>query len=354
MSGETEQTPHAHFYGGQAVMEGVMMRGRNTWAVAVRRPDGTIYMERHPVSDFPKRHPIWTKPMLRGMWGLVDALTIGTRALTISANAAVEDDEQLSKGEMSGSLVIALVAFIGIFIVLPNLGLAAIEEPLGGGDSVQFHLVEGVVRLGIFLAYLLAISALSDIRRVFQYHGGEHKTIMAWEHDEDLRVDDIQPYSTKHPRCGTNFLLIVMLLAIVIYTTAGLIFPAPEGANFLGFLGYQVALRVILLPVVAGLAYEVLKLGADQSNPLVSWLAVPGLWLQRITTKEPDAEQVEVAIRAFEAVVPTADLAGRTVDLPSPVEWGADTTTEQLGVPRDAGPLTRDPDPEADPGSTIA
>jgi uncharacterized protein YqhQ len=338
--------PHAHFYGGQAVMEGVMMRGRRTWAVAVRRPDGSIYLERHKVSDFPQRHPIWTKPMLRGMWGLVDALTIGTRALTISANAAVDDEEQLSKGEVGGSLVIALLAFVGIFIVLPNLGLAAIEEPLGGGDTVRFHLVEGVVRLGIFLLYLLGISALSDIRRVFQYHGGEHKTIMAWEHHEALQPDRIQPYSTKHPRCGTNFLLIVMLLAIVVYTTAGILVPAPDGEGFLAFLAYQVALRVVLLPVVAGLAYEVLRLGADQSNPVLRWLAVPGLWLQRITTKEPDDSQVEVAIRAFEAVVPTADLGGRTVDLPSPVVWGPDTADEVVGLPVA-------PPPEADPGSAI-
>jgi uncharacterized protein YqhQ len=339
-----EQHPaHApHFYGGQAVMEGVMMRGRRTWAVAVRRPDGSIYMERHRVSDFPERNPLWTKPMLRGMWGLVDALTIGTRALTISANAAVDDEEQLSKGEMGGSLVIALIAFIGIFIVLPNLGLAAIEEPLGGGESVRFHLVEGVVRLVIFLGYLLAISALSDIRRVFAYHGGEHKTIMAWEHAEPLQADRIQPYSTKHPRCGTNFLLIVMLLAIVIYTTAGIVVPAPPGEQFLLFLAYQVGLRILLLPVVAGLAYEVLRLGADQSNPLLRWLAVPGLWLQRITTKEPDDEQVEVAIRAFEAVVPTGDLVGRTTDLPSPVVWGPDTAAEQVGLPK------------PDPGSAIA
>ncbi len=337
MAADTEHDGPAHsphFYGGQAVMEGVMMRGRKTWAVAVRRPDGTIYMERHQVSDFPERNPIWTKPMLRGMYGLVDALTIGTRALTISANAAVEDEEQLSKGEMSGSLVIALAAFIGIFIVLPNLGLAAIEEPLGGGDTVLFHLVEGLVRLGIFLAYLLAISALSDIKRVFAYHGGEHKTIMAWEHDEPLVAQRIQPYSTKHPRCGTNFLLIVMFLAIIIYTTAGIIFPAPEGANFIAFLSYQVGLRIVLLPVVAGLAYEVLRLGADQSNPVLRLLAVPGLWLQRITTKEPDDEQVEVAIRAFEAVVPTSDLVGRTVDLPSTVVWGADTAVEAVGLPK--------------------
>jgi uncharacterized protein YqhQ len=348
-----------HFYGGQAVMEGVMMRGRRTWAVAVRRPDGSIYLERHQVSDFPERNPIWTKPLLRGMYGLIDALTIGTRALTISANAAVSDEEQLSKSEMSGSLVVALAAFIGIFIVLPNLGLAAIEEPLGGGDTVLFHLVEGLVRLAIFLVYLLAISALSDIKRVFAYHGGEHKTIMAWEHDEDLLASNIQPYSTKHPRCGTNFLLIVMVLAIIIYTTAGIIFPAPEGANFLGFLAYQVGLRIVLLPVVAGLAYEVLRLGADQSNPVLRTLAVPGLWLQKITTKEPDDEQVEVAIRAFEAVVPTADLVGRTVDLPSPVVWGADTATEMVGLPRPGGvvpppPPSGGPAPEIEGGSALS
>ncbi|MGI9017442.1 MAG: DUF1385 domain-containing protein [Euzebya sp.] len=350
-------TPHApHFYGGQAVMEGVMMRGRRTWAVAVRRPDGSIYLERHEVSDFPQRNPIWTKPMLRGMWGLVDALSIGTRALTISANAAVDEEEQLSKGAMGGSLVVALLAFIAIFIVLPNLGLAAIEDSLGGGDTVRFHLVEGVVRLVIFLGYLLAISALSDIKRVFAYHGGEHKTIMAWEHDEDLEPGRIQPYSTKHPRCGTNFLLIVMLLAIVVYTTAGILFPAPEGANFVGFLAYQVGLRIVLLPVVAGLAYEILRLGADQSNPVLRWLAIPGLWLQRITTKEPDDQQVEVAIRAFQAVVPSSDLSGRIVDLPSPVVWGADTATEQVGLPKPAGTVPPPPPvvvDDADPGTAI-
>jgi uncharacterized protein YqhQ len=257
---------------------------------------------------------------------------------------------------MGGSLAFALLAFIGIFIVLPNLGLAAVEDSLGGGDSLQFHLVEGVARLGIFLLYLLAISALSDIRRVFAYHGGEHKTIMAWEHDEPLQADRIQPYSTKHPRCGTNFLLIVMLLAIVVYTTAGIIFPAPEGANFAAFLAYQVGLRIVLLPVVAGLAYEILRLGADQTNPLLRWLAVPGLWLQKITTKEPDDQMVEVAIRAFEAVVPTDDLAGRTTDLPSPVEWGPDTATDALGL---AKPVPAPPAPvegggaDDDPGSVI-
>ena len=332
--GEQRGTGHTHFYGGQAVMEGVMMRGAKTWAVAVRRPDGSIYLERHPVSDLPLRKPIWSKPMLRGMWGLVDALTIGTRALTISANASVEDDEQLSKGEMGGSLAIAILAFIGIFIILPNVGLSLLQDPLGGGDSLQFHLVEGVVRLVIFLGYLLAISALSDIRRVFAYHGGEHKTIMAWEHGEPLQADRIQPYSTKHPRCGTNFLLIVMLLAIVIYTVAGVAVPAPEGGGIVAFVVYQVGLRIVLLPVIAGLAYEILRLGADQTNPLVRWLAVPGLWLQKITTREPDDEQVEVAIRAFQAVVPTGDLDGRIVDLPSPIEWGADTATEQVGLPK--------------------
>jgi uncharacterized protein YqhQ len=353
-----------HLYGGQAVMEGVMMRGLRTWAVAVRRPDGSIYLERHEVSDFPQRHPLWTKPMLRGMWGLVDALKIGTRALTISANAAVDEAEQLSKKEMSGSLAIALAAFIGIFIILPNFGLAFIADPLGGGDSLAFHLVESVARLIIFLGYLFAISALGDIKRVFAYHGGEHKTIMAWEHDEPLRAGRIQPYSTKHPRCGTNFLLIVMLLAMVVYTAAGVIFPAPEGANVVAFIGYQVGLRVVLLPFVAGLAYEVLRLGADQSNRYLAWLAVPGLWLQKITTREPDDDQVEVAIRAFEAVVPTADLVGRTVDLPSPIEWGPDTTTEAVGLPGPvgrSGPATAPAAVEGpavshdiDPGSAIA
>lgn len=319
----------AHYYGGQAVVEGVMMRGRRTWAVAVRRPSGEIYLERHPVSDFPERHPAFRKPMLRGMFALVDAMAIGTRALTISANQSVEEEEQLSGKAMGGSLVIALLMFIGVFIVLPNVGLAFVSRQLGSG--LVYHVVEGVVRMGIFLAYLSAISLLADIRRVFAYHGAEHKTIAAWEHDEVLEPTAIQPYSTLHVRCGTNFLLMVMLIAIVTYSLAGELFPGPESGVVLTAV-YQILLRVLLLPVVAGIAYEGLRLGAGRDNMLVRALMKPGLWLQKITTKPPTDDQVEVAIRAFEAVVPTADLHGRALaELPSPLVWGPDAAAEEVG-----------------------
>ena len=325
-----ENQAHPHYYGGQAVVEGVMMRGARTWAVAVRRPSGEIYLERHPVSDFPERRPLFKKPMFRGMFALVDAMMIGTRALTISANQSVEEEEQLSGKAMGGSLAVALLLFIGVFIVLPNLGLAALQGPLGSG--LLYHVVEGVLRMAIFLLYLSAISLVADIRRVFMYHGAEHKTIAAWEHDEVLEPHNVQKYSTLHVRCGTNFLLMVMLIAIITYSLAGTAVPAPEGAWYV--VGtYHILLRVILLPVVAGLAYEGLRLGAGKDNWFVNGLMKPGLWLQMITTKPPTDDQVEVAIRSFEAVVPTAHLSGRTsAELPSGLVWGPDEATETVGL----------------------
>jgi uncharacterized protein YqhQ len=321
-----------HYYGGQAAIEGVMMRGARAWAIAVRRPDGDIYIERHLVSDFPKRHPIFAKPMIRGTWGLVDALRIGTRALTISANASVEESEQLTTKQMGGSLFFALLLFVGVFIVVPNLGLAAVHARIG--SETLYHIIEGVLRVAIFLGYLLAISLVADIRRVFAYHGGEHRTIHAWEHGEPLEPARIQRFETLHVRCGTNFLLMVMLIAIVVYSVAGSIVPTPD-VGVLGKAAYHIVLRIVLLPVVAGLAYEGLRLGAGKDNLLVRALMKPGLWLQMITTKPPADDQVEIAVRAFEAVVPSEQLQGRTVDLPSTVVWGPDDADELgLGLPK--------------------
>jgi uncharacterized protein YqhQ len=346
-----------HYYGGQAVVEGVMMRGASTWAVAARRPDGEIYLERHPVSDFPKRRPIFRKPMLRGMFGLVDALRIGTRALAISANQQLTEEERAQGSLLStGSLVMALLVFIGIFIVLPNAGLAFVSNGLG--DGVVYHLVEGVVRIGLFLAYLAAISLLSDIRRVFAYHGAEHMTIAAWEHGEVLEPSAVGRYSTLHVRCGTNFLLMVMLIAIITYSIAGAIVPAPAGGAVVTTI-YHVALRILLLPVVAGLAYEGLRLGAGKDNVLVRALMKPGLWLQMITTKPPTDDMIEVAIRSFEAVVPADELAGNgqgpriASTLTSPVVWGPgkDIVPEPNGGPSDVtGTPMHRPDEEPSAG----
>ena len=328
---EHHQSP---YYGGQAVLEGVMMRGARCWAVAVRRPSGEIYLERHPASDLPVRKPIWSKPMFRGNFALADALSIGAKALSISTNQQLEEDERLSSRQMGGSMFFALLLFVVVFIVLPNLGLQALARQLGNG--LAYHVVEGVVRIGIFGVYLFAISLLSDIRRVFAYHGAEHKTIAAWEHAEQLEPRQIDKYSTLHVRCGTNFLIMVMLIAILTYTLVGAVVPVPEG-GFLVKAAYHIGLRIGLLPIVAGLSYEALRLGASKDNAFVRALMRPGLWMQKITTKPPTEDQIEVAVRAFEAVVPASELRGRTIDLPSVVVWGPDgATVDGVGLPHPA------------------
>lgn len=320
---DAEQDGHP-YYGGQAVLEGVMMRGARQWAVAVRRPSGQIYLERQPVNDFPERHPLFKKPMLRGTYGLVDALSIGTRALTVAANQAVSEEEQLTGKQMAGSLGAALLLFVGLFIVVPNLGLAFAHSAIG--SEVGYHLLEGVVRVGIFLGYLWAISLMADIKRVFAYHGAEHKTIAAWEHGEVLEPATIDKYSTLHVRCGTNFLFMTLLLAIVVYSLTGLVWATPD-TNVVGKMAYHIGLRLALLPVIAGLAYEGLRLGAGHDHPLVRAMMKPGLWLQRITTKPPTHDQIEVAVRAFEAVVPHRQLEGRVSQaLDSEVVWGPDVS----------------------------
>ncbi len=325
-----------HYYGGQAVVEGVMMRGADTWAVAVRRPSGDIYVEEQGVSDFPTRHPLFRRPMLRGVYALGDSLSIGMKALTISARESMDEDEdELGGGAMGASLAVAAVVFIGLFIVLPSASVKFADRWLLGsvlGDGVWFHLVESFVRIAIFLAYLASISLIADIHRVFQYHGAEHKTIAAWEHGEPLDPERIDQYSTLHVRCGTNFLIMVMLLALIVYTVAGALVPPPAGTNVAVDVLYQVALRVVLLPVVAGLAYEGLRLGAAYGdNLLVRALMKPGLWLQLITTKQPTPDQIEVAIRAFEAVVPAEHIGDRIPpELPSTVV-GASRDEEAAG-----------------------
>jgi uncharacterized protein YqhQ len=319
-----------HYYGGQAVIEGVMMRGADTWAVAVRRPGQEIYLECNAVSDLPRRHPWLKKPMIRGVYALADSLAIGMKALNISGREAFEEDEEEtpSSAAMGATMAFAMLLFVGIFIFLPSAGVKGFDAWLLGstlGDGAAFHIIESVVRIAIFLAYLWAISLIADIRRVFQYHGAEHKTIAAWEHGEVLEPVNVDKYSTLHVRCGTNFLIMVMLLALVVYTVAGVLVPPPEGVGWFGAIVYHVVLRIVLLPVIAGLAYEGLRLGAARgNNPIVAALMKPGLWLQLITTRQPTSDQIEVAIRAFEAVVPAQHLDGRV---------GASLTSEVVHGP---------------------
>lgn len=351
-----EETPHApHYYGGQAVIEGVMMRGRAAWAVAVRRPTGEIYLERHPVGDPSGRPALLRAPFVRGSFALVDALRIGTRALTISANQSVEDADQLSKRELGSSLLVALLLFVVVFIVLPNAGLAFASGVLG--DGTLYHLTEGLVRIALFLGYLAAISQLEDIRRVFAYHGAEHQTIAAYEHGEPLEPARIAAYSTVHVRCGTNFLILVMLLAVVVYSVAGAIMPPPEGAGVVATATYHVLLRIALLPVIAGIAYEGLRLGAGRDNLAVRAMMAPGRWLQKVTTKPSSPDMREVAIRAFEAVLPAEEYAvlpevADRSELGSALQWGPDDTPGDVvyatGPPRQTTDADTAPDTAED------
>ncbi|HYZ14166.1 MAG TPA: DUF1385 domain-containing protein [Actinomycetota bacterium] len=280
-----------HFYGGQAVVEGVMMRGRDVWAVAIRRPAGDIHVESHDIDSVAKRHPILRKPFLRGVIALGQALAIGFRALSISARESAPEDEQLTSRQMAVSFVIAAVIFIGLFIVLPAATFGWVGRRIG--SSIMTNVLEGLFRVGLFLGYLLVIGRAKDIRRVFAYHGAEHKTIAAYEHEEPLTPDRIDPYSTLHVRCGTNFLLIVMVTTIFVFA----LFGAPG-------LWWRIGSRLLAIPIIAGLAFELLRLGARYpKSAFMRIVMTPGLWLQKITTKPPDDGQIEVAIASFNEVL---------------------------------------------------
>ena len=299
-----------HFYGGQAVMEGVMMRGKDTWALAVRRPTQEIYVEENPVKGLAAKYPLFRKPLFRGVAALGEALSIGLRALTTSANQALEEDEKLTTKQMAVSMTLAFVLFIGIFIVLPAVGVNFFGGKKIKGRSITFAAVEGVVRVAIFVGYLIGISFIKEIRRVFMYHGAEHKTIAAFEAGEPvLEPRAVDKYSTLHVRCGTNFLIIVMLLTIIVFA----FFGTPP-------IWLRIVERIIAIPLIAGISYEALRLGANHGdNIIVRGLMKPGLWLQKITTRPPTDDQIEVAIRAFEAVLPADDRKIKIPALPSPL-----------------------------------
>jgi uncharacterized protein YqhQ len=281
------------YMGGQAVLEGVMMRGASTWAVAVRDPDGTIKVDVRAVPGWSERYR--NIPVLRGVLGLVESLGLGYRALTWSANQQVPAEEQVSEKVMGWAVAIAAIAFSALFILLPALAGRSLGHLFHG----SFPIVEGVARLAIFVVYLLAIGRMPDIRRVFQYHGAEHKSIAAYENGVELTPETAQQFSTAHVRCGTNFLLTVMVVAIVVYS----VIPRPN-------LLFVVGSRVVLIPLIAGLSYEVIRLAAGNMNrSIVRMMMRPGLLLQKLTTREPDLDQLEVAITSLRAVMTADQLA---------------------------------------------
>ena len=296
-----EATRANHFYGGQAVVEGVMMRGRDVWAIAVRRPDGDVHVESHDIDSVVKRHPWLGKPFIRGVIALGQALGIGFKALTISARESAPEDEQLSSGQMGISIAVAAVLFIGIFIVLPAVAFRWVGHHVD--SSLLVNVLEGVFRVALFLAYLLVIGRAKEIRRVFAYHGAEHKTIAAYEHDEPLDPEHVDRFSTLHVRCGTNFLLLVMVATIFVFA----LFGNPG-------LWWRIVSRIIAIPIIAGIAFELLRLGARYPDSLfMRAVMTPGLWLQKITTKPPDRSQIEVAIASFNEVLRREE-AARTSD----------------------------------------
>jgi len=299
------------------------MRGPERWAVAVRRPNGEIYVEENPTTTLAQKYPGLNRFLLRGIFALVDSLIIGIKSLTISAGIALE---RLEDGESPGqaasegqdraeaapgerkvlgtvettvALIIALALFLGLFIVVPAVLARALDQYLS--NTVLYNLFEGFLRLTIFVLYLVAISRLPDVKRMFAYHGAEHKVVHAYEAGLPLTEGSARQFSTAHMRCGTAFIVIVFVISILAFSLLGR--PA---------LWLRIVERLAIIPLVAAVAYEIIRLAGKRENSrLVRTLLAPGLWLQRITTREPDADQIEVAIRALEAalgeVTPPAD-----------------------------------------------
>jgi uncharacterized protein YqhQ len=282
--------------GGQAVLEGVMMRGVSTWAVASRTPDGEIAVESFPIVAWKRVRKPAKLPLVRGVVALAQSLQVGFRALEVSARAqAVDKDEEITKGMWAGTVVVALCVAIGLFFVVPVLLTSLVKGVLG--SSLLFWLVEGLVRTAIFLAYLTVLSRQRDLRRVFQYHGAEHKVISCFEAGLPLTPENARRFPRLHPRCGTAFLLVVMIVSIFAFAPVGL--PA---------WWLLLLTRVLGVPVIAGLSFELIKLaGKHRSRRWVQGVMWPGMQLQKLTTQEPDLEQLAVAVAALEAVLEVED-----------------------------------------------
>ena len=315
----SSDTTAPRYMGGQAVMEGVMMRGQRTWAVAVRTPEGDIEIETHEAPTWGER---WSKiPLLRGIMALAESLSLGFKALAWSANRQIPEEEQISSKAMGWTIGVALTFFLAIFILLPAVAANSIGNVFDL-DGFWFHVAEGALRLSIFLGYLALIGLLPDIKRVFQYHGAEHKAIAAYENDVEVTPESAQRFGTAHVRCGTNFLLTVMVVTIIVY-------------SFVGRPGWLLLIgsRVVLIPLIAGVSYELIRFAAKHMQwAWVRGLMKPGLLLQKLTTRQPSLDQVEVAVASLRAVLTAEQLAeveGRArrpvsgVQQPSPALRGA-------------------------------
>lgn len=280
-------------YGGQAVIEGVMMRGKNKVAIAVRKSPENIVLKEMRLKPLGEKLPFLKWPFIRGVVALVSSLIIGIKSLTFSASqVAEEEDEEITPLEMFISILISFGLAILLFVALPAGIVALIQSFIN--LNIILNLIEGIIKITAFLAYLFVISRLKDIKRVFMYHGAEHKVIHNYESKFPLSVKNARNFTTLHPRCGTNFIFIVILLSIFFFS----FFGRPP-------LLERILYHILLLPVIAGTSYEVIKLaGGERVNPIIRIIATPGLWLQKLTTNEPDDSMLEVAITALKAVLP--------------------------------------------------
>jgi len=281
------------FYGGQAVMGGIMIRGRNSTAMAVRKPDGTINISSRPLATLYKGK--WRDiPLIRGIIALIESVVLGTSCLMYSAQIITEDeDEKITPGMLWGSVILGVVLAVALFFVLPLLIVRFFDFFIT--SSLVSNLVEGIVRIVFFIIYLALIGRMQDIREIFAYHGAEHMSVNAYEAGAPLDVDSVRKYSTAHTRCGTSFLLIVLVLAIIVFALLG----RPS-------IWISIMWRIVLIPVIAAIGYELIKFEANySSNWFVHLILTPGLWLQSMTTRKPSDSQLEVAITAMKKALET-------------------------------------------------
>ena len=292
--------------GGQAVIEGVMMRSLTGYSVAVRQPNGNIAIKQDKLASIAKKYPFLKFPVLRGSVVLIQSLILGIRALNYSAAVSSENaegEQEMSSAAVAGSMLIAMLLGLGVFILAP-LGIANLIRHflMPKMTNFEYNVIDGVIRAIFFFVYIVSISFMDDIRRVFQYHGAEHKTVYTFEANEDLTVENARTKSRLHPRCGTSFLMFVLAISIVVFSLVPS--TVPFVVKFLA--------RVVLIPLIAGLAYEVIRFSARHlTNPVCRVMTQPGLWLQKITTKEPDDSQLEIAIAALKTAL-TYDIVDDT------------------------------------------
>ncbi len=297
--------------GGEALIEGVMMRGPENIAIAIRKSDGEIIVEKKPIKPMAKRHKFFGLPIVRGAVGIIESMVIGMRSLMYSAEFVdLEEEEQTEPSKFEkfierlfgdklfdviiyASVAFALVFGIVVFMLLPNFiaGFLHFDKDTTAG-VISLNLFEGVIRIVLFVSYIALVSNVKDIQRVFQYHGAEHKTIHCYENEQELTVENVKKFTTRHPRCGTAFLFVVMIISILVF-------------SFTGWYGVvlNAIIRLLLMPVVAGLSYEAIKFAGRSELKIMKLVSVPGLALQRFTTREPDGSQIEVAIEALRNVL---------------------------------------------------